>query len=263
MLAQKLVTWSVCAALLACPKLAEATLVLVVQTPKGIILAADSRRLRMKVDGTTIFNRTCKVYDKDSYAFALVGVPFESITGFDAAQIVSKKFTPRAPLAKSVVDLGQALRNELTAALTWLAQNRPTEFRYYEALGRLQVVLVGSGGKRPEAWLIQIYPTTDRLTLDVKSERIVTEFKTFGVDYAVTERSRVSGKATLPGAAYDTKTNLARILNLVEAQSEGGELAVAPPVDAVMLTSSGTQWLTERGDCSASLELLERERSLR
>lgn len=245
---------------------ASATLVVLVNSADGVVLAVDARLAR--IQGADAMNgmasrEVCKIHDDEGreYAFAPIGVA-ETSHGFNAARTIRRAFDPRLSTEKAMSTVDTALKDEFLRFLKAYVVDGPAAMDHVR--GRTLTtgyVLVGiqSSNRAPFIWITKIRSALNadgvpEVHVDGRSQPVDIPFwMPLGMTDALYDWRKTP--ARLPGPQnLSTPGNLNATLDaireLIRIQAEATPDVVGLPMDAVVVTKDGLRWLTPMEECT-------------
>jgi hypothetical protein len=235
--------------------MSSGTLVVALRIRDAILVATDSREVRIDPTGRTIGARDdkCKMFEQDGVVFALAGIA-HSTAEFDAMALARQVIKPRASLKEMAVAFQRVARPAIQKELRrWKAAPGETA----EGIPGLHYLFAKSeGGVSSAAWggiagfrdaegLIVARVNEDGAWPGMKENVLV-----FGKTNAVT-RELLNGPIGFRTEA-DAAFVALEMMRIASADPNDG-VYVGGPTDVVLIRSDGIVWSRQKPPCKTSV----------
>jgi hypothetical protein len=140
-----------------CAQVATATSIVIVVTPKYILIGADSKRIFLDNDGNVNSEKTvCKIRSAGTYCFAMAGFTTASGTSFAADSIVSRHLKMTSNYKAAISNIKTDIRNALVKELRFQRLHQPAAFRQLATVKDplLEVVILSMHNGAPRMEII-------------------------------------------------------------------------------------------------------------
>jgi hypothetical protein len=227
------------------------TAVFVTRTPNEIVVAADSRSV--KLDGSPDSDPVCKIR-RFSNAYVVVnGMSQDSSTGYDVLSLLKEAGEQKGLLADKIATFERLVQSPLEKALTRLKRDEPLVFqRNVIEIGPLGVNFFGS-----EQGVLVFYhrrfvvspsPNND---VSVYIERLGCPGVDCpdGVAYILVGADEFKKRFEREKLNFMQGDLVKAARQFVQMHIDAQVVDVGPPIDILRIKKNGTQWIERKPEC--------------
>jgi hypothetical protein len=233
-----------------------ATLLVLVVTNTRVILAADSRKNTLHVDGIREQGTMDKIFQTGDCYYAVSGLSSTEDGSFSLQAIIHKALTSSPHLREAIRHLAKAVAAELKAYLAALKQCSPTLFAQLQRDSHWggEIVLVQRINDVPAAALLTYKVTTgEPVKVVVDSWRIDSNDIKEEEDCFWRAIGHTDFFGGMPSAKEVAQNPVATIKSLMEAAAKAHPQFVSGPLNIVELARDGTRWIEKSATAPAQL----------
>jgi hypothetical protein len=225
----------------------RATTIVALWSPEGLYLAADSR---VVTNLPSAPSTACKITHEGSTFFALSGLVQDDSIRLDANRVAREAVQGAAPIEAKIDRFADAMRGDLTRAVSALAKDAPEDFAFLKA-GHpiLQAVFADIQAGAPVLAVVgfQLEPNGG-----LREQKAViadgTDKRGPRIIYAG-QQAKIREYLRSHRDWYNSdREGLLR--NLVELEIAENTGRVGAPVDMVAITGDGARWVQKKSQCS-------------
>jgi hypothetical protein len=222
------------------------TVIVVVLSPRCVVIGADSRGTNYKANGEKEFLELCKITPVGNYYYALAG--FYYSTRMNLKNTIEKELQENNDFDEAVQNIKREMTSILFDEYKYLKENQPIIFKERTTKGTMvtEIAIVGLRNGRPFAQMIGVDIINNETCEMSTREKLVTS----GNKVLYLGETRQIREAMESFEKNGTRFNEPAYANyLLDLEIKGGDSSIGWPVDILEIKPNEKIWHKKKGNC--------------